>query len=443
MTSSPCLIVVYDRGAATVGEIAAALPQLASVVFVTREASEHTRPLLPLLQDIGDVVTFRESPAEAVGRLTSARPDGIVTYSESMLPVTAELAAELGLPFHSRDTVRLLTDKYAQRRRLHATGTDSVASRLITSPEEWPGALRAVGLPAIVKPVRGEGSRSTYRVDDSGGGFRLVSRLLAAEPGLVMEEFLQGRPCHPYGDYVSVESAVSKGAVSHLAVTGKFPLIPPFRETGQFWPAPLPDEELRRVQDLTGEAIRALGITTGITHTEIKLTNAGPRLIEVNGRLGGNINDLSVRAVRRDLVELAGRLALGEAVDAPPVTLNRVVFQYSNLAPSRPCRLDSLSGQRRLRNAPGITGYRTWIRPGTPIDGGVSTHDLDLIRGEAADHAEMIALLETALSHLTFGFTLPDGSMDFCTPALGTLHGKEAGRVSPTASPDPTRSTIR
>lgn len=327
---------MYDRGAANVSEIAASLTKVAPLVFVTRHGSEHAEPLLPLLRDMGEVVTFRHAPGEVAGRLKAIGPGGITTFSEAMLNDTAELAAGLGLPFHSRETVRLLTDKFLQRRRLNESGTAGVAGSLLTRPQDWPDAVRRVGLPAVVKPARGEGSRNTYRVDDPTEGLGLVTGLLNTESALVLEQFLEGRPSAPYGDYVSVESVTSRGVVSHIAVTGKFPLLPPFRETGQFWPAALPEVEQRRLRDLASEAIASLGITTGITHTEIKLTGSGPRVIEVNGRLGGYINELSLRAAGLDLVELAGRVALGESVAPPPVTHDRVVFQYSNPAPPTP-----------------------------------------------------------------------------------------------------------
>lgn len=156
-------------------------------------------------------------------------------------------------------------------------------------------------------------------------------------------------------------------------------------------------------------------------------TDTGPRVIEVNGRLGGNINALSLRAAGPDLVELAGRLALGEAVDAPLVAHDRVVFQYSNLAPSFPCRLDSVAGQRQLRSTVGITGYRAWIRPGTQLDGGVSTSELDLIQGEADDHSVMIQLLREVLPHLTFTFTSPVGQVEISAPDLLAKGGARPG----------------
>jgi hypothetical protein len=40
---------------------------------------------------------------------------------------------------------------------------------------------------------------------------------------------------------------------------------------------------------LLGDTHKALGFTDGVTHTEIKLSPTGPKVIEVNGRLGGGM----------------------------------------------------------------------------------------------------------------------------------------------------------
>lgn len=56
-----------------------------------------------------------------------------------------------------------------------------------------------------------------------------------------------------------------------------------------------------RVLELAGAALRALGITDGVTHVEIELTSDGPRLIEVNGRMGGYVHALLRAALRTAL----------------------------------------------------------------------------------------------------------------------------------------------
>lgn len=404
------LVVVYDAGSARAGEIVSSLGELGQVTFAVPASAASPR-LLATMRELAGVVTLEGGVAEQVRALAACAPDAILTFSERMLRDTAALADGLGLPFHSPSTAALLTDKLLQRRALREAGVDGVRSHGLSDPRELPAAIDAVGLPAIVKPRRGEGSRNTFPVSDPARGAELVARLLGlGERELVVEELLRGRDCAPFGDYVSVESVVTDGEVVHVAVSGKLPQVPPFRETGQFWQAALPAPERRAVEDLAGAALRALGVRVGVTHTEIKLTRDGPRIIEVNGRLGGLINELS-RPAGLDLIETAGRLALGQGPPAFALRDDAVFYLQLNLAPPVPCTLASIDGARTVRSLPGVCSYRTLVRPGAEIEGGVHTSLLDLLIGQAPDHTGMLATIEAALDALTFTFILPSGPL--------------------------------
>lgn len=73
------------------------------------------------------------------------------------------------------------------------------------------------------------------------------------------------------------------------------------------------------VLSVVTEAHAALGIRTGLTHTELRLTPTGPRVVEVNGRLGGDfIPLLGALATGVDLVAAACDIALGRTPDLTP-----------------------------------------------------------------------------------------------------------------------------
>ena len=138
-----------------------------------------------------------------------------------------------------------------------------------------------------------------------------------AAPELVLEEYLQDRPeaaGHHFADYVSVESVVSDGRVSHLAITGRFPPAEPFRETGFFIPCAFDEDECAAIAELATAAVRALGVEVGSLHTEVKLTPQGPRVIELNGRIGGGVPEMLADATGIELLPLAMRVALGESI---------------------------------------------------------------------------------------------------------------------------------
>jgi ATP-grasp domain len=422
------LVVVYDEGSARVGEIAGGLSALGEVIFaVPRGAADAG--LLTLMGDLGQAVVLEGSPSADLRSLAACSPAAILTFSERMLTYTAVLAEGLDLPFHSTTTAALLTDKYLQRQALREAGVDASRSLLLGRPDDLEpdgleAALGTVGLPAIVKPRRGEGSRNTYHIATVNRGAELLSAMLdgprgSVEHELVVEEYLHGRANGPFGDYVSVESFVADGTITHIAVTGKPPLAPPFRETGHFWPAALATKEVRTIEDLARDALRALGVRVGITHTEIKLTIGGPRIIEVNGRLGGLLNDLSLAAAGLSLIQVAGRLALGQKVPPLVIPADSVSYLYHNPAPTVPCVLESVAGVRTIRSLPGVRSYRTLIRPGSSIPGGVHTNRLDLLSGQASDHVGMLATIDAVLDTLAFTFRRPSGAV---TVAARSLH---------------------
>jgi len=132
---------------------------------------------------------------------------------------------------------------------------------------------------------------------------------------MFIEQYLPARDRaeRAFADYVSVESLVAYGEISHLAVTGRFPLARPFRETGMFIPADLPQAQQAVVLEVATAALRALGVQTGCFHTEIKLTPSGPRVIEVNGRLGGGVPDMLFQASGVSLLPLPFALSASKA----------------------------------------------------------------------------------------------------------------------------------
>ncbi|MGH3758760.1 ATP-grasp domain-containing protein [Actinophytocola sp.] len=407
------LLVLYDHGAASPGDIALGLRELGSVVFAVPD-SDHVRELRPILARLGEVISLDDASTRQVS--------AVLTFSEPLLPAAAELAGALGLPFHSPATTRMLTDKVAQRDRLRARRVDHTRSAAIVSLDQWPAVRDHVRLPAVVKPLRGIGSRDTYLVPDDETALDVLPAVLGAAP-VVVEEFLRGKDCAPFGDYVSVESVCFPQGVRHLAITGKFPLVSPFRECGRFWPTTLSDEDSSAVLALTTGALRALEVRTGLTHTEIKLTDQGPRVIEVNGRLGGHTNLLAKQSCGVDLITLAGRLALGATSTDPLPSIDGVHFQVSTPAPVEPFRLNAVHGAADVRRVNGVTGYRSYHRPGNWFAGSVQTRYLDLLWGNAADHHTMIATVDEAMAKLSFDFEFAGGLRRM---SATTLRGRNA-----------------
>ncbi|GGN91822.1 hypothetical protein GCM10010112_78410 [Actinoplanes lobatus] len=444
------LAVVYDTGAASPLELSLLAARYAPMAVIVGD-SPHAAAMMPMFAEFDHVTTLAGADLTAGGTVAGfggtdvaadgivtgigdadLTADGIVTFSERMLVPTAALAERLGLPFHTPAVAALLTDKHRQREALDTAGVTPVRHRPLTDPARWPEAVAHTGLPAVVKPRHGEASRDTHLLRDEAQAAAILPGL---PPGaFVLEEYLEGRPEPNFGDYVSVECAAAAGTVTALAVTGKFRLLPPFRETGGFWPSHLSDPDQDEVAALAVAAVEALGVTTGLSHVEIKLTPAGPRIIEVNGRLGGGIAELAHRAAGLDLLDLAARIALGETPPVRRASPDRVYFQHNTVAPEQPCTVTAIHGIAAASATPGVHRIRPFVRPGERLPGGVHTQELDMLTGDAADHAEMIQVLDTALTELVYEL---DGSRLYSAPRLanaprldGTSHVDDASRLA-------------
>ncbi|WP_369173052.1 acetyl-CoA carboxylase biotin carboxylase subunit family protein [Streptomyces sp. R28] len=368
----------------------------------------------------GPVVEADEAElAAAVEQLLPLAAEGVTTFSEGMVPFTARLAHGLGLPYHDRETAARLTDKRAQRSRLAEQGVDSVWSVAVTSRYEALVLIESRPGPVVVKPVRGQSSIDTHfvaSVDD-------LPRDLhpSVERPFLVEEFLQGRDEGDFGDYVSVESLVVDGRAHTLGVTGKFPLMPPFREHGQFVPAHLPAAERADVARLASDAAIALGVRQGLVHTEIKLTPDGPRIIEVNGRLGGFMPWMYERATGLNLLELGIRAACGQRVDLPEPTVDKVEFQYWGLSPMPGGVLLRVDGTDVLRKEPGVVGYEQRLPDNAALPAQSTSFFLDVLHGSAPDHRAMLDTIDRSLAHVRFTFEAPDGTTSVWQARRGAM----------------------
>ena len=125
---------------------------------------------------------------------------------------------------------------------------------------------------------------------------------------VLVEEYLDGPE-------VSVECVTYRGETTVVAVTRKTVSAPPFfEELAHSVDAsdPLSDE----VAPAARAAIGALGITDGVSHVEMRLVHDRPRLIEVNGRIAGDLIGHLVRlATGIDLPRAAADIACDRAPD--------------------------------------------------------------------------------------------------------------------------------
>ncbi|MFJ9850463.1 ATP-grasp domain-containing protein [Streptomyces sp. NPDC101150] len=299
----------------------ASLADKVTTALVQGSDIDWQRPFVADRFRIADT-TDAAATTHAVAALLAGQPGpgAVLTWDETLLETTAEVARRLGLPHMSPEAARRCRDKLATRRLLAAARVPSARFREVHTREEALAAAESLGLPVVVKPRALAGSIGVTLAGDLAHVSHAYEQALGSSfpgihglAGVIVEEYLTGPE-------ISVDCAVSDGAVRIVNVAHKrLGFAPYFEEVGHLvapWRhEPWADE----MQSVVTDAHTALGIRTGLTHTELRLTPTGPRIVEVNGRLGGDfIPLLGTLATGVDPVAAAADIALGRTPQLTP-----------------------------------------------------------------------------------------------------------------------------
>jgi len=381
--------------------------------------------ILVLLRRFGPVVdTVGETLEATAGALASLGVEGVVSFVEDHIEDAAQLAAMLGLRYHTPEVAATLVNKRLQRTALAAAGIPGPAFWTAPGDLDEPGATELaarVTYPAVVKPAKGSGSRDICLVRTP-----VELRAVLAERhdhGYLIEEYLVDEVDHEpwYASYLSVESVVSRGSIAHVALTGRFPLAEPFRESGNFIPALCPTEQVPQLLSLVDDTLAALQVTDSVIHTEIKLTPDGPRVIEVNGRLGGRPPFVLASVSDTNLFQVACAVALGQAVPFDGLArCDGVGFWLMLHAPMEARRLDAVAGSDDVRAFDAVSTVQVNRCPGDPLDWHQGTDGkVVTVRGTVGDHdqlRETVARIRAAVT-ITTDVSDPTASKVLETPS--------------------------
>ncbi|MFC5500810.1 ATP-grasp domain-containing protein [Lysinimonas soli] len=366
------------------------------LLWVLPHRDEAGRATHRFLRGLGTVVDVSGlTVAEAASAVREHAPEGIVCFNDGNLVWTAGIAERLGLRFFSVSTAERLTDKLLQRTALRDGG--------LPTPEFWnlddivadpssAGSLGTASYPLVMKPRTGRGAIDTLAI---GSLDELTAAMTDITQGRMLLERYIPDPTTPItgagsAPFVSVELVMSDGLVSVLGVTGKPPLAPPFRETGHLFPADVPPDVEEHLIEAAVGAARALGVETGVLHVEVKCTDAGPVIIEVNGCMGGGaIRGLILRSLAIDEIQVTMRLALGEHVVYRSVPRPADVgFRFDIQPDAAFRRITAVEGLETVPDIPGVERVFRGVGPGDEVSWRTGRQGfVAAILGAAPDHA--------------------------------------------------------
>lgn len=289
---------------------------------------------------------------------------GILTYVELYVELTAKISELLGLNFYPLAIAKLARDKYEMRKCLQEKGL--LVPNYKKCKLDLEESINEIGIPCVLKPVKGYSSVNVIKVESNSDRHKLQKILndennlqrWSIEQEYIIEEYIEGQE-------VSVESIVSQGQITHVAITDKFKGEEPyFEEIAHILPSKLSSDSVDIIFETASHGIKALGLNNCAVHTEIKLNKKGPYIIEIGGRLGGDkIPYLSKLALGIDMGVYAGKASLKMECSPKPS-----IHKYAGIAffvPSHKQTIEKVpNGTPPIKE---VVEFRFWSKEGEEI----------------------------------------------------------------------------
>ena len=286
---------------------------------------------------------------------------GITSAWEPFYATVGRLCQYFDLPGPNPASIERCCDKFTQRQLLAEAGIPIPAYRLAANATEVKTSAAEIGLPVVLKPVVGVGSsgvRLCRNVDEltEHTSYLLGGKYIwRSSPRILVEEFAQG-------PYYGADTMGNEFIAVGIADFGPPPYFV-FRE--YTFPAPLTDDEYKRISDVSLSCLRALGLGWGPTNIEFRWTKRGPVVIEVNPRLSGGDPKLVKLACGIDLVTEHIKLVVGEEWDLRRRHSQTAAIRF--IVPDRDGTLDWIDGVSRAAALSGVAEVRLYVKPKASI----------------------------------------------------------------------------
>lgn len=329
------------------------------------------------------------------------RVDGILTLAADYpMRAVAVISKALDLPGPSPATVEAATNKLVMRKALERAGIQCPRYLNVRDLDSAKSALASLASPAIFKPAMSHGGRGITRVDPRSTPALIEKAFQRAldesrAGGVMVEEFVDGPE-------FSVETLSYGGRTQVIAVTDKLTSgSPHYVEIGHNQPSRWPAEQLELLRTVTIQAVGALGIDQAAAHTELRLTQRGPVIMEVAARLGGGFinSHLVPLSSGVDMVAAAIQIALGDLPDTTPrETSHSAAIRFLSAPPGKVTRVDGLDESLRVE---GLADLEIYVQPGDLVGVMMDARDrLGHVICYGKDVDQAVARAELARQHI-------------------------------------------
>jgi biotin carboxylase len=347
------------------------LPVDLSVASEEPSALSHLLPVTLPAFDFADTARA----AATMGAFAERHPiDAVVAVDDQATMAAAAIARELGLRHNDPDAVYATRNKFRMRERLARAGLPTPAHHLVRVDADARAVARELRFPVVVKPLMLAASRGVVRADDPESFAEAVARAAdaanapeaprdaEARAHVLVESFIPGWE-------VAVEGLLTGGRLHVMAIFDKpDPLDgPTFPETLYVTPSRFDAATQARIVAATEAAARAIGLTHGPIHAELRGDGESVHLIEIAAR---SIGGLCSKVLRFEgdlsLEDVILRHALGY-VHAPPPLATPAAGVIMLHAP-RAGRFERMDGTEAARAVDGVDEVVVSAHPGSRVE---------------------------------------------------------------------------
>lgn len=328
----------------------------------------QTAPGLRWADHVGMVSKFDIDGHVALAKACRADYDlrGVLTIGTDAARAVAGVATALNLPGVDPQTAFMATNKAAMRRRLRQYGVPCPDFREVRHLDEALDAGAELGYPVVIKPVDNMGARGVRRIDspEAMRDYLPVTIFNSREGAAVIEEYMDGPE-------VSIDTLVDNGDVHLLTIADRhIAHAPYFVEIGHTLPSALPRAVLDDVFDVMCRGIEALGITTGASKGDIRVTADGAKIGEMTARMSGGFHCqyTDPLATGMNSIKAAIDLAAGKRLDPVDVTPRWHRAAVERAIEAEPGTVTAIDGVDEALGVPGVEHVFINVKEGSVVE---------------------------------------------------------------------------
>lgn len=218
--------------------------------------------------------------------------DGVITFWDRDVVPVAIIANEFGVIGCGIEAAKRARNKFKMREALKINNVPHPEYMLVRNTEDVTEVCKKMNFPVIIKPVGASASKGVFKVEkpsDLKNAFNTLKKYATPDNDMmfsfdygdyIVEEFMEG-------EEVSVEGIISNGDIYIVGITEK-KVDEHFEEYSHAFPARLSSDVENSIIEITKASIKAMELDNCGFHAEIKITDGGCKIVEVNGRIAGD-----------------------------------------------------------------------------------------------------------------------------------------------------------